>query len=1141
MFNYNKSTKAVLIGLALTCSGCGVSIDTGTEDGTETEILDCITVDGQEYCTTDIPAGDSGTDDTVIDNGSTDNSGSTDNGSTDNGSTGNGSTGNGSTDNGSTDNGSTDNGSTGNGSTDNGSTDNGSTDNGSTDNGSTDNGSTDNGSTDNGSTDNGSTDNGSTGNGSTVNTGTGVADTPDSGDSTFDSSLITTGNPFQGTNYYLNPDYSTLIDTSIAQVSNNTALVEKMETLKAQSTAVWLDRIDAIYGGDVNGGRLSLEEHLIEAVAQQKAAANGGAIDPMLISIIVYNLPNRDCAALASNGTLSTEENGLNIYKSDYIDVIYNILSDSRFKDLRLALTIEPDSLPNLITNVSGEQRLDACVAAKDSGVYVDGIQYALNKLSQLDNTYNYLDIAHSGWLGWADNMEATAELMAEVVRGATSTGDMSVLNGFITNVANYTPTEEPFLTNPSVDIRSTSFYEWNPAFDEKDYVDLLAQSFVGKGFDSDLGFIIDTSRNGWGGDERPTSLSSGSYEQIVSESRVDRRIHRGNWCNQEGAGIGELPQANPYGKNSAVQAFVWVKPPGESDGSSDASENTANEEGKQSDPMCQPSFSRIEGGVENRADKYSGALDNAPHAGHWFHDQFVMLIDNAYPAITGTATSNTPVTSTPVVSTPVTSTPVVSTPVTTTPVVSTPVTSTPVTGVVDTPDSGDAVFDSALITRNNPFQGTNYYLNPDYANLIDASIDQVNDSTLAQQMENMKTYSTAVWLDRIDAIYGGDVNGGRLSLEEHLVEAVRQQTEAANGGEINPMLINIIVYNLPDRDCAALASNGTLSMDNNGLEIYKNQYIDVIYDLLSDSRFQYLRLALTIEPDSLPNLVTNVSGAGQREACVAAAESGAYVDGVQYALGKLGQLDNTYSYLDIAHSGWLGWTDNMEQTVALMTEVVKGAADGDMTILNGFISNVANYTPTEEPYLTNPEYNLIHSSDFYEWNAIFDEKDYVEALAASFRGQGFRQDLGFVIDTSRNGWGDENRPTSGTTFGGIESIVNNSRIDGREHRGNWCNQEGAGIGERPQANPYGTSSSIQAFVWIKPPGESDGSSDASENVANEEGKRSDPMCQAEFTRTENAGTTGSGATANAPHAGHWFHSQFVSLIQNAFPSISSK
>jgi cellulose 1,4-beta-cellobiosidase len=136
---------------------------------------------------------------------------------------------------------------------------------------------------------------------------------------------------------------------------------------------------------------------------------------------------------------------------------------------------------------------------------------------------------------------------------------------------------------------------------------------------------LIDTSRNGWGGSDRPTATSSSDDPvTYMDESRIDRRIHLGNWCNQSGAGIGERPQASPV---SGVDAYVWIKPPGESDGSSEFIEN---DEGKGFDEMCDPAY---QGNPRNQ-NHPSGALPDAPLSGHWFQAQFDELIANAWPPL---------------------------------------------------------------------------------------------------------------------------------------------------------------------------------------------------------------------------------------------------------------------------------------------------------------------------------------------------------------------------------------------------------------------------------------------------------------------------------------------------------------------------
>ncbi|MDP5275783.1 glycoside hydrolase family 6 protein [Chengkuizengella axinellae] len=427
----------------------------------------------------------------------------------------------------------------------------------------------------------------------------------------------------------------------------------------------------------------------------------------------------------------------------------------------------------------------------------------------------------------------------------------------------------------------------------------------------------------------------------------------------------------------------------------------------------------------------------------------------------------------------------------------------------------------------DNPFEGATSYVNPDYANLIDSSIALVNDSELAARMETIKSYPTAVWLDRIAAIHGGDQNSGRKSLADHLDDALAQKQDNT------PITATIVIYDLPGRDCAALASNGELPLSEEGLQRYKTEYIDPIVSVFSDPKYQDIRIVTVIEPDGLPNLVTNLSD----PECAEANSSGIQVEATQYALDQLHSIDNVYIYMDIAHSGWLGWDNNLQGVVSLYTDVVQGTTDGLQTI-DGFITNTSNYTPLEEPYLTDPDLTVggqpLKSSNYYEWNPNFDEIDFTAALYNAFVANGFPEDIGFLIDTSRNGWGGENRPTeaSGDT---VNSYVDSGRIDLRDHRGLWCNVNGAGMGLPPQvASGEFENTHLDAFVWVKPPGESDG---ASEFIDNDEGKNPDPNCDPEYTDGANAGVP-TGAMPDAPLAGHWFHEQFVMLVENAYPSI---
>jgi len=448
-------------------------------------------------------------------------------------------------------------------------------------------------------------------------------------------------NPFSGATVYVNPDYTKEVNSAIATLPAGSALANQMAVVATYPTAVWLDRIAAIAGGSANSGRLGLQQHIQAALAQQKGT------QPVVVELVIYDLPDRDCAALASNGELSSAANppnqplpGLQTYEQNFIDPIFNILASfSTNPNIRFVLVIEDDSLPNMITNTGLSFSLPNCVAANDgqsypnlsmNGVYVQGIQYALNKFHSLPNVYNYLDVGHHGWLGWPNNLTAAVPYFLKVAQG-TAAGVSSV-DGFITNTANYGPTKEPYMTaNESIGgtpVFNSSFYQFNPNIDEEDYAAQFDSALINAGFPSTLGFLIDTSRNGWGGPNRPTGPSTSTVlNTFVDATRIDRRDDMGQWCNQQNQGLGVPPTVNP-GFFTNLYAYVWIKPPGESDGNYPGSvfNGVTSTTG---DPNCDPAHSNA---LANN--KPTGALPNSPPAGTFWTAEFQMLVQNAFPPI---------------------------------------------------------------------------------------------------------------------------------------------------------------------------------------------------------------------------------------------------------------------------------------------------------------------------------------------------------------------------------------------------------------------------------------------------------------------------------------------------------------------------
>ena len=384
--------------------------------------------------------------------------------------------------------------------------------------------------------------------------GSSVASPPDNGPTPpTPGTPLAGGNPFEGRTLFVNPSYRESIEKAAQQVSEN-ELKGKILKLRDVPTAIWIDRISAI----------PLMEPALKTARNEMAARNRSVI----VTFVIYNLPERDCAAYASAGELKASDRGLERYKEEYITPIRKILQ--AYADVPTALIIEPDSLPNLATNLG----VPKCASA--ASLYREASVHAIKALS-LPHTALYLDTAHGGWLGWPDNLRKMAQIFKEVLDQA---GGAQLIRGFATNVANYSP-----LSRPNPDPNPESYYQFNPSRDELTFVANLKAQLESVGI-TGKSFVIDSSRNG-----QPAS-----------------RKDWGNWCNIQGAGIGVRPTVSP---STSVDAYLWVKPPGESDGISDSS-------ARRFDIKCTSVDSML----------------GAPEAGQWFQEHFKVMVRNANPPL---------------------------------------------------------------------------------------------------------------------------------------------------------------------------------------------------------------------------------------------------------------------------------------------------------------------------------------------------------------------------------------------------------------------------------------------------------------------------------------------------------------------------
>jgi cellulose 1,4-beta-cellobiosidase len=75
---------------------------------------------------------------------------------------------------------------------------------------------------------------------------------------------------------------------------------------------------------------------------------------------------------------------------------------------------IEPDSLANLVTNLSDSN------CANAEATYKSSVIYAMQQLNSV-GVYMYLDAGHAGWLGWPANITPAAQLFGQLYQSAGS------------------------------------------------------------------------------------------------------------------------------------------------------------------------------------------------------------------------------------------------------------------------------------------------------------------------------------------------------------------------------------------------------------------------------------------------------------------------------------------------------------------------------------------------------------------------------------------------------------------------------------------------------------------------------------------------------------------------------------------------
>jgi len=416
-------------------------------------------------------------------------------------------------------------------------------------------------------------------------------------------------NPFKGRKYYVNPLNAAKYEGSIKGASGKTR--KNLERMKSIGAAYWIDTKKKLHGD----GPKTLEGVLKDAKSQ----------DPVpLVTLIWYDLPNRDCDAKASIGEicctvdkttghcdLDTEtdcEDGLKEYKETYVQPFIRILKKYS-KDVPVVVVLEPDSLPNLATNLKHPH----CGNKGTVRAYKEGFAYALKQIvEETPEVTVYLDAASGSWLGWAHQCMKYLDVMVEMKL------PMHKVRGFATNVAKYQPLgvqcpweHQPgysrnnycLPSSPNAAMHKTHecckdpcklLQAWDPGNNEHNYAALLI-SLATEKFGSDhFRVVIDTGRNG-------------------AQNRKD--CH--NFCNIRRAGAGRA-STTETANNTILDAYFWLKTPGESDGCTKKLPDGTR--CARYDAVC---------GSEDSLGNDDGE-PKAPEAGDWYDYQVKMLAEFA-------------------------------------------------------------------------------------------------------------------------------------------------------------------------------------------------------------------------------------------------------------------------------------------------------------------------------------------------------------------------------------------------------------------------------------------------------------------------------------------------------------------------------
>ena len=500
---------------------------------------------------------------------------------------------------------------------------------------------------------------------------------------------------------------------------------------------------------------------------------------------------------------------------------------------------------------------------------------------------------------------------------------------------------------------------------------------------------------------------------------------------------------------------------------------------------------------------------------------------------------------------------------------------------------------------------GARFYVPPP----AQGSVQQIRQLVKSGQVKNagliaaMEAVPSAVWLDGETSAQAAEPgNLGSQQADADVARQVRQTLVAARLQHAVPIFV---AYNIPGRDCSEYSAGGAPS------DAAYDAWIDSISHALGDARAVlleepdalanlpgYCGSAYTSEfPD-----ITNTTRIDDIRYAVTTLENdpsiSLYLDGGNSDWQNVGGMAETLVAADVQDtqgfflnvSNYQYATDNdyfgtwVSSCIAYATvNEAQTPADALAAVATwtgtstptGAFAGVA-YPPTSPPggcanqYWNGGApgtdiasllgaYNGVALSPFGVWSETTATADLnTSGIDASYATalDGTVPTTGFIVDTSRDGLGPNSMQTyAAAPYNQPASVISTLVAGG------WCNPPDEGLGIRPTADTGvqlsaldsylpGNPPLLDAYLWIKTPGQSDGQCDAAGGVRTWDNAAYTPpiagwpsSSSAAFQTFDPLWSLQTGSVFTDPPASPaseaWFAQQALMLAQNASPALA--